>query len=392
MNDFLTRAREINDETIEHRRHIHQIAEAGMDLPNTAAYVEKCLKEIGLEPKRLGSSGIVALIKGAKPGKTLLLRADMDALPMKEDNSLPFKSTTNAAHCCGHDLHTAMLLAAARMLSEKKDELCGTVKLMFQPGEENFSGSRMMIDAGLLESPKVDAAMAMHVMLDGPVGWLCYGENGMTSSCDGFKITVHGRGSHGAMPNLGVDPINSAVHIYQEFQGLIAREVAMLEPAVLTIGEFTAGSVPNIIPETAVMAGTLRTYDKKLRERLNARMREVAEYTAKALGASADFEVLSDVPTTVTDPAMLHEMLGYVDGLGYDFHKIPNYKVTPSDDFGSISEHVPCVYFMLCAKVDGNNFPHHNSKVLFSEDALPFGAAIHAQCAFNWLKNHAQEA
>lgn len=392
MDGFLTRAREINNETIERRRHLHQNAEAGMDLPKTADYVEAHLRELGLEPKRLGSSGLVALIKGAKPGKTLLLRADMDALPMKEENDLPFKTTTAAAHCCGHDMHTAMLLAAARMLCERKDDLCGTVKLMFQPGEEMFQGSTSMINAGLLENPKVDAAMAMHVMLDGPAGGICYGAGGMTSSCDGFKITVIGRGSHGAMPQLGIDPINAAVHIYQEFQGLMAREVSMMDPAVLTIGQISAGVMPNIIPDTAVMQGTLRTYNKELREKLNRRMREITEYTAKALGASADYEVLSDVPTTITDPEMLDEMLTYVDELGYDFYKIPNYKVTPSDDFGFISEHVPSVYFMLCAKTEGNSYPHHNPKVMFSEDALPFGAAIHAQCAFNWLKKHSQEA
>lgn len=391
MQNFLERAREINEETLAHRRELHQHPETGMNLPETADRVEGWLKEIGLEPKRYTPFGVTALIEGKKPGKTILLRADMDALPMKEDNSLPFQSTTDkAAHCCGHDMHTAMLLSAAKMLNENKDELCGRVLLVFQPGEESFQGSKAMIDQGLLEDYKPDAALAMHVMLDGPAGGICYGEGGISSSCDGFKITIKGKGSHGAMPQLGVDPINVGMHIYQAFQELISREVPPLAPAVLTFGEFSAGNTPNIIPEQAVLQGTLRTYDRELREKLCRRMKEIVEFTTRAFGAEAEYEALSNVPTAFNDPGMLSAMLSYIDALGYDFYKIPNYKITPSDDFGFISEKVPSVYFMLCAKTAGNNFPHHNSKVIFSEEALPFGAAIHAQCAFNWLRDHAE--
>ena len=388
MEDFLNRAQEINQETVDNRRWIHQNAESGLVLPKTTEFVKNYLEKIGLEPELIIESGVTANIVGGKKGKTILLRADMDALPMEENNDLPFKSITNDAHTCGHDMHTAMLLAAARLLKERQSELCGTVKLMFQPAEECFKGSMSMIEAGILENPKVDAAMAIHVMLDGPAGGICFCSGGMTSSCDGFKITIQGKASHGAMPHLGINPINVGLHIYQAFQGLISREVPPLVPAVLTIGQFSAGVNNNIIPDKAVLQGTLRTYDKELREKLNRRIREITTGTAQAMGASAEIEVLSAIPAAVIDAEMLSEMLGYTEHMGYDFYRLPNYKITPSDDFGFITERVPSVYFMLCAKTQGNSYPHHNPGVVFSEDVLPLGAAIHAQCAFNWLKNH----
>ena len=345
------------------------------------------LTALGIEAKELCKSGVVGLIKGKKPGKVYLLRADMDALPMGEDNCLPCKSLTANAHNCGHDMHTAMLLAAAQMLKEKEDELEGTVKLMFQPAEETFEGSKAMIEAGVLENPHVDVASAMHLMLDWNAPSYGCRAGFMTSSCDGFKIAVHGKGCHGAMPELGIDPINVGTHIYQAFQNLVARESGSKETVCLTMGQFSAGSTPNIIPAEAVLQGTLRTYNQTLREKLLKRMHEICDAAAAMFGAQVDYEVLSDVPSCYTNPEVLSELRGYVDEL-----EIPcgsdQYMVTPSDDVAFISEKVPMAYLMLGAKVEGNQYPHHNPKVLFDEKAMPYGAAIHAQCAFNWLKNH----
>ena len=260
MNQFLRRATELEPQMQKDRRYLHQHAEAGEHLPGTTKYVMERLASIGLSPHEICDSGVTALSEGSRPGKTILLRADMDALPMKESNSLPFQTVTDAAHNCGHDIHTAMLLAAAQILYERRDELCGSVKLMFQPAEEVFTGSENMIKAGLLSNPTVDAAMGMHVMLDTPVPSLNYGTGFMTSSCDGFKITVKGVGCHGAMPHMGIDPINVGFHIYSAFQNLIARECDPGEKASLTLGAFNAGSTSNIIPDSAVLMGTLRTY------------------------------------------------------------------------------------------------------------------------------------
>lgn len=388
MNEFLSRAKELEPKLREYRHYLHQHAEAGEDLPNTTHYVMEQLKAIGLEPMEICPSGVTALVQGAYPGKTILLRADMDALPMGETNDLPFKSKTDAAHNCGHDMHTSMLLGAAQMLNERKGELHGNVKLMFQPSEEIFTGSRKMIRAGLLENPKVDAAMGMHVMLDTDVPSLNYGTGCMTSSCDGFKITVHGVGCHGAMPELGIDPINVGIHIYQAFQNLVARESPSSERVILTFGAFNAGAVANIIPGEAVLMGSLRTYNKELRAKLVKRMHEICEYTGKAFGVQVDYTVLSDVPSTYSVPSLTEELAGYAEEITPGFVKIRNYIITPSDDFAFISEQVPAAYFALGVRVEGCKVQHHNPGVLFDESGLPYGAAVHATCAFNWLNHH----
>lgn len=388
MNYFLKRAMELKETILKDRRYLHQHPEVGHDLPDTTKYVMERLNEMGIEAKETCPSGVVGLIRGKKTGKTYMLRADMDALPMEETNNLPFQSLNKGrAHNCGHDMHTSMLLAAARMLKEREEELEGNVKLMFQPAEELFEGSTAMMKAGLLENPKVDVCSAMHVMLDwNPSEYGC-GAGFMSSSCDGFKITVKGKGCHGAMPELGIDPINVAIHIYQGFQNLIARETGSKETACLTVGQFSAGNTANIIPATAVLQGTLRTYSQKLREKLVKRMHEIVEAAGKMFGAEVEYEVLSSVPSCYTDPELLKELQGYLDELGAVCAD-DGYKLIPSDDIAYLSEKVTTVYLLLGAKVENNPFPHHNPKVLFNEDALPYGAAMHAQCAFEWLKKH----
>lgn len=388
MMDFLKRAKELESNLLTDRRFMHKNAELGMNLPITTEYIVKRLKEIGLEPEKIIDSGVTATIKGGKPGKTILLRADMDALPMAEENDLEFCTVTSAAHTCGHDIHAAMLLTAAQMLKENQNELEGNVKLMFQPGEEIFAGAKQMIDAGVMKNPDVDAAFAMHMTTDYPVGTISYGQGFTTSSCDGFKITIHGKGCHGAMPDLGIDPINVGVHTYLAMQNLIAREAPPAETVVLTLGQFAAGTANNIIPETAVLQGTMRTYNVDLRKKLVQRLHEVVDYTAKAFNATVDYEVLSAVPPNHVNPELLDEMLGYINGLDYDFNLVPNVRLTPSDDIAFISELVPLVYVNLGTKVEGNPYPLHNPGVQFDEDVMVLGAAVHAQCTYNWLKNN----
>ena len=385
MNEFLKRAKELEEQMQKDRRYLHQHAEAGEDLPNTTKYVMGRLREIGLEPKEICQSGITALIEGAQPGKTILLRADMDALPMKEDNDLPYHTVTDAAHNCGHDIHTAMLLGAAQMLYENRDKLHGNVKLMFQPAEEVFKGSEKMIRAGLLENPKVDAAAGMHVMLDTKVPSLNYGIGYMTSSCDGFRITVNGVGCHGAMPHLGIDPINIGMHIYSAYQNLIARESDPAQKTSLTFGAFQAGSTTNIIPDKAVLMGTLRTYDKTLREKLVRRMQEILEGMEKAFGVTINYEEVCNVPSTYSDPKLTEELASYAEEILPDLIQVRDYRVTPSDDFAFVSGKVPTSYFMIGAKVEGCNVQHHNPGVMFDESVLPYGAAVHAQIAYRWL-------
>lgn len=393
MNDY-ERACQLKEETIANRRYLHQHAEVGLDLPETKAYVMAKLREYGLEPKECGA-GVTATL--GKPGKVLLLRADMDALPMPEESGELFAcQTDNRNHACGHDFHAAMLLTAAKLLKEKEAELEGTVKFMFQPAEETFEGSRNMIEHGILENPKVDAAMACHVAAGKvPAGLVMYNGSGvMMSSVDGFKITIHGKGAHGASPQTSIDPINVGMHIYLAFQELIARESNPNHACVLTIGQFSAGSAPNIIPETAVLQGTIRTNDKEARELLVRRMRQVAEGEAAVFGASVEIEMLSEVCPLICDPALTDEMVGFVKELpipGLTLY--PGASANASEDFALIAERVPSVFLYLGAGYldERGNYGAHNPKVVFNEDVCPIGVASMVHCAVQWLKTENQK-
>ena len=314
--DFYKRAVELKDETIKNRRYIHEHAETGLDIPVTKTFVIEKLKEYGIEPKECGY-GITAVL-GKGGGKVLLLRADMDALPMPEQSGEEFACPTGkAAHTCGHDFHAAMLLTAAKMLKENEDILEGTVKFMFQPAEETFEGSKNMIENGILEAPKPDAALAYHVSPGKmPVGIFMYNsKDTMMYSVDGFKIIIKGKGSHGAYPHVGVDPINIGVHVHLALQELIARESDPSKACVLTIGQFKAGTAANIIPEEAILQGTIRTNDNAAREKLVRRMKEVAQKTAEVYNGSVEIEMISEVPPLICDTDMTNEIVGFMKEL-----------------------------------------------------------------------------
>lgn len=386
MNKFLKRAQELEASMKSDRHYLHQNAEVGFDLPITTKYVMDRLQEIGLEPKEICKSGVTTLIEGKKPGKTYLLRADMDALSMNEENVLEFASKTNAAHNCGHDMHTAILLGAAQILKENVDELEGNVRLMFQPNEEAFLGSKAMIEAGVLDD--VDVASCMHMMLDYDASNYACAPGFFSSSCDGFKITVNGKGCHGAMPHLGIDPINVGMSICTAFQQLVSRETPPKETASLTFGQFSGGNTPNILPDKVVIQGTLRTYNAELRAKLVNRMQTIVKSAGEMYGTTVEYEVLSDVPSIYVNPEMLEEVKTYLSEIEGLTLANDNFRITPSDDMAFISEKVPTVYLLLQARVKDNPYPHHNPKVLFDESAMTWGAAMHAQCAFEWLKNH----
>lgn len=386
MNKFLKRAQELEASMKSDRHYLHQNAEVGFDLPITTKYVMDRLQEIGLEPKEICKSGVTALIEGKKPGKTYLLRADMDALSMNKENVLEFASKTNAAHNCGHDMHTAILLGAAQILKENVDELEGNVRLMFQPNEEAFLGSKAMIEAGVLDD--VDVASCMHMMLDYDASNYACAPGFFSSSCDGFKITVNGKGCHGAMPHLGIDPINVGMSICTAFQQLVSRETPPKETASLTFGQFSGGNTPNIVPDKVVIQGTLRTYNVELRAKLVNRMQTIVKSAGEMYGTTVEYEVLSDVPSIYVNPEMLEEVKTYLSEIEGLTLANDNFRITPSDDMAFISEKVPTVYLLLQARVKDNPYPHHNPKVLFDESAMTWGAAMHVQCAFEWLKNH----
>ena len=389
--DYYKRALELNDETVKNRRYFHTNAETGLHMPMACAYVMDKLTEYGLTPSRCGE-GVTATVGNG--GKVLLLRADMDALPMPEESGLSFACPTGKeAHACGHDFHAAMLLTAAKMLKENEAELEGTVKFMFQPAEETFQGGKNMLENGILENPHVDAALAYHVSPGKmPVGIYMYNSTGtMMFSVDGFKITVTGKGGHGAYPHTSIDPINIAVHVYLALEALIAREADPNKACVLTVGQFTAGTAENIIPNNAVMKGTIRTNDKTNRELLVRRMKEVAIKTAEVYGGTAEVEMLSEVPPLICDPKLTEEFVGYMKELNIPgAMPYPGISASASEDFASIAEKVPSTFMYLSAGYtdERGQYPAHNPKAQFNEAVCPIGSSCLAHCATQWLKNN----
>ncbi len=387
--NFYERALELRDEVTENRRWFHSHAEVGLHMPKAQAYVLEKLKEYGLDPQPCGEGVTASLGKG---GRTILLRADMDALPMGEESGEPFACTTGTeAHTCGHDNHAAMLLTAAKMLKENEASLKGTVRFMFQPAEETFEGSRNMMEHGILDG--VDAAFGFHVAPGNfPVGYFFYNDSGvMMYSVDGFKITVQGKGAHGAYPQNSIDPINIGVHIHLALQELIARESDPGKACVLTVGKFQAGAAANIIPDTAELQGTIRTNDPEARAKLVRRMKEVAASVAAVYGGTAEVEMISEVPPLVCDGTLTSEMVGYMQELPVPgLTPLPGMVSSASEDFALVAEKVPACFIYISAGFPDERgaYSAHHPKVRFNEDVLPVGAAELAHCAVRWLEEH----
>ncbi|MGN9136229.1 M20 metallopeptidase family protein [Clostridium sp. HCP1S3_B4] len=404
-NKLLQEAAIFEQELVQMRRYLHSHAETGFDLPETLAFVKEKLSSMGYETKDCGKAGIVAIAGGKKPGKVFLLRADMDALPMKEESGESFASKNEKMHACGHDLHTSMLLGAAKLLKAHEDEICGTVKLMFQPSEETFEGSKNMIDAGLLENPKVDAALMIHVMANIPFspGTVVVSDGGISApAADYFTILVEGKGCHGSMPNNGVDPINVSAHIITALQEIQARELAINDEAVLTIGSIHAGNAGNVIPQTAKMCGTIRTYDEETREFIKGRMKEIVNGIATTFRAQVEVSFGNGCPTLKNDNSLsectiryMRELLGtskaFTTGqLSAMSGSQKVQKTAGSEDFAYVSQEVPSIMLALAAgqSQKGYCYSQHHPKVRFDEEVLSSGSAVYAYNAMRWLEEH----
>lgn len=388
--NYYERARQIQPDLVTYRRYFHKNAEVGYDLPKATEYVVQKLKEFGYSPEVICQSGVVAQI--GKPGKTVLLRADMDAMPMVEESGLPFACTDAlAAHTCGHDLHTAALLGTARMLRENEEALRGTVKLMFQPAEEIFWGAKEMIKNGVLKNPTVDIAFAGHVTPRYPTGMIALRAGAAMASCYGFRIKIRGKAAHGANPYDGISPINIGVHIYLALQELIAREINFQDGATLTIGSFQSGNVQNTIPEEAELMGTLRTFNQEVRAYLIQRITCVVEKTAELFRGSAEVEVLSDVPVEYNNPKLTADVSRYFKDL-FGREAVEDVLITGSEDFAFVSELVPTVDLYVGAvspDYDGPFYSSHHAKIVFDEDAIGVSAALNAEVATRWLEENA---
>lgn len=393
MNYILESAKKIQDELVQIRREIHANPEVGDQLPVTKKYVMNILQQYGYEPTEICESGIVATITGEKPGKVFLLRADMDSLPVTEQTNCPFKSTNGNMHACGHDMHTAMLLGGAKLLKEYQKEIEGTIKLVFQPNEEGFKGAKKMLEAGVLENPKVDAAMAIHVFSGKPTNMVTYGLGTSIAGCIVFRIVVNGTGCHGAMPETGVDPINIASHIFIAIQEITSREISATESAIITVGKFVSGNTHNVIPSEAIMEGTIRYYKKEIGDFIYKRMEEIVSSTGKLFRGKATIEEVASVPPLINNENTANEIGEYIKDIVGE-NSVLSYRGSGmgSEDFASYSYKVPSMYLMLGAGTKEENpqygYPMHHPKVTFNEEILSTGAAIHAYSAIQWLKNH----
>lgn len=384
---FSEEAAALQEQFIIWRRALHQIPEVGIQLPNTMKYIREQLDDMGITYKYHEDISCIEAIIGAGE-KCFLLRSDVDGLPVVEETDIPFKSTNGCMHGCGHDMHGAILLGAAKLLKNHENELKGTVKLLFQSGEEIFQGAKAAIEANVLEQPAVDAAFAMHVIAMMPAGVIMTGKEPM-ASVDGFKITLNGHGGHGSMPEACVDPINAAVQVYLALQSLIAREIGGTEEAVLTIGQLSAGDVANVIPERAVLQGTLRTFRSDVRERLLKRMKEVIAGVAMTYRCQFEYETLSECASVVTDDEVTASVEASIKKINPNFNVLKGAHGMGSEDFAEITQHVPSAYFMMGAgpKEEEKRLGQHHPKIEFNEDVLCIGAAIYAQVAKDWLEN-----
>lgn len=407
---LLEEARQLQESLIQIRRQLHAHPGTGFDLSETIDYVRSQLLSIGCHPVPIGRSGLSVSIGKASDspaGKVFLLRADMDALPIREETSLPFASVNGNMHACGHDMHTAMLLGAARLLKAHESEIHGTVRLMFQPAEEIFEGAQDMIASGILRNPSVDAALMIHVMSGFPLpaGTVIVCDGGVSApAADYFSIRVQGKGCHGSSPAAGVDPITAAAHILLALQEIAARELSASESAILTIGSIHAGQAANILPESAEMHGTLRTYSEDTRIRVKERLGCIASNVAAAFRATASVSFGSSCPTLVNDAQLSSDTAQYVEELlgkkaaltASRLRSASNAKETAktagSEDFAYVTHQVPSVMLTLAAgePSQGHSYPLHHPKVTFDEAVLSTGSAVYAYTAMRWLAEHTQ--
>lgn len=391
MKRIICEAANLQAELVEMRRTLHRQPEVGMDLPKTLAFVREELEKLGLEPQIMGQSGLVVTIGQGEP--CFLIRGDMDALPIKEESGEPFSSVNDNMHACGHDFHTTMLYGAAKLLKQHEAELKGTVKLMFQPGEELLKGAKAMVKDGVLKNPKVDAAAMLHVFPGLPVksGTVLVPEAGpFASTSDWFEINIQGKGGHAATPELSINPLTVMSHIHLALHALEAREISMYDSAVISTTIMKGGVVDNAIPDTAYMRGSIRTFDQTVRQFIFKRIPEIAEGVAQTFGASVDVQMIEGCPTVEVDHKVTETIRASLSAAFPDEVTSPKdagmHKLGGSEDFSYVTQEVPSSMLLLTSG-HSDDYPYfvHHPKVIFDEAVLSKGAAVYTIMAMDWL-------
>ncbi len=398
----------------ETRRYLHMNPELSLQETNTARVVAGQLSELGIEHKTgvggdgrslytpkealelagiktgpvTGGTGVVGIIRGRGPGKTILLRADMDALPMDEQNDVDYKSTKpGAMHSCGHDVHTTVLMGVAEILNNMKDQFDGTVVLMFQPGEEGYGGAAAMINDGILDDYKVDAALALHVGVDTRAGQISVNEAANNAASDGLEILIEGIGGHAARPHAGVDSTLVAAQVVVALQSIVSRNVDPMDSAVVTIGKLHAGTASNIIPHTAKLEGTVRTYDPDVRDHIEKRVKELVTGIAQSMGASAEVAYLRGYPPLINNS----DMVSLVKDAGAEVlgaeNVFPSRPKMAGEDMAFVAERVPTCMFSLGVSDPEREiiYPPHHPRFDADEDALAVGVRVMATAALKYL-------
>ena len=403
------KAETVFDQVVEWRRHFHENPELSNREEETAAYIADYMRSLGLEVKTgIAHTGVVAILEGGKPGPVVGLRADIDALPVKERTDVPFKSTKTTTylgqevgvmHACGHDTHIAMLMGAAKILTEIKSDLQGTVKFIFQPAEEGAppgeeGGAELMVEEGVLQNPDVDVIFGQHINSQTEVGTIRYRPEGTMAAADRFVITVKGKQTHGSTPWTGVDPILTSAKIIEGLQTIISRQTELTKAAaVISVGKINSGVRNNIIPEEAEMIGTIRTLDTGMQEKIHNDIRHVATKIGESMGAEVEVDIQKGYPVTFNDPALTADMVPTLEKLAGKENIVLSDAITGAEDFSFFQKKIPGFYFFVGGMPQGMDpadaAPHHTPDFYIEEEGMKLGVKALAALTVDYMMQNA---
>ncbi len=391
MTNYLAEARAIEDQIIQWRRDFHRHPELRFEEHRTAKVVADVLASLSMPVQTgVGKTGVVGLLKGSHDGPVSLMRFDMDALPIQEENPIEYASVTpGVMHACGHDGHMAVGLGTATLLARHRDELCGTVKFVFQPAEEGAGGAKAMIADGVLKDPPVDISFGVHIQSQTPSGTYLIGDGPILAAADRFRCIIHGKGGHGALPQTTVDASLVATQAINLIQTIVSRNIDPLKVGIISVGSLHTGSAFNIIPETAEITGTIRTYDTEVQALIHRRLREVFQGTAQLFGATCEVEIDEIVPAAYNDPQICAQVREVAARIVGESNVSRDQLGTPSDDIAEYLRAAPGCHFILGGSIDGEDRPHHSPRFDFNEKVLPLGVALFCEEAVYLHKNWA---
>lgn len=392
MDKIKKRIDELNGELMELRRDFHRHPELGFEEHRTAEVVENYLESLGLSPRRMAKTGVVAMLEGSKPSPVLMLRADMDALPVEEENDVAYKSINKGVmHACGHDAHLAMLLVAAKILSENKNDIPGTIKFVFQPNEE-IAGAVHMIEEGVLQNPAVDAAMGIHIWSPISSGKIAVSSGPVMGGLDVFKVTIQGKGGHTGVPEDAVDPVLAAANVIQTVQMIQTREISNLKSTIIMFGKIAGGTKSNIIPDSVRLEGSIRFLypaGPDSQEQPTERFIRIVEQVCKTHRCTCEIDIVHENIPLINHEEMVKIARETARDVCESTKCLIDHQTIASEDFSEFSTRVPGVFMFLGTgnEEKGTNISHHNPRFNIDEDTLPAGVEMHVKAAFNFFRN-----